>query len=281
MSRLIKNEIKSTAHYMMGIYVATIVTIGLLMLAFITKIKWLVGISGLLIAVVPFLLFFFTIYSVIRNFASSLYGKEGYLSFTLPVKGGKLLASKTIVSVLWMLVSYFIMVGVILGGIYYISVQTADNEGIQMIKELLGNFINMPNKGVLVLTGLFLGVYYFLQMLVFIADIYFAITLANVRPFQNHNVAWGIAFSFLFFIPTYVVNVILTNRFPFAFILTADDVGIVYESMTVPNEHSAYLPSDGGWMFKFGIGGMILQLIVSAALLYLTAYLINRKTNVK
>ncbi|MDR3344172.1 MAG: hypothetical protein LBT21_01050 [Oscillospiraceae bacterium] len=280
MFRLIKNEIKSTAHSMMGIYLATIIAIGLLVLAQTAKIGWLSAISFLVIILLAFLLVFITIMCIIMNFSRSLYGAEGYLSFALPVKGGTLLGAKTTVSVLWLFVSFFISIGVFFGTMTYVSANMENSEELLLIKDLVATFVSFPNKGVLVVTGLFNALFLFLLMLVLLVDIFFAITLANTRQFQNQNVLWGILFSFIFVIPSLVLGINLTNRAPLSFMLTAKSVGIISEAMTVPKELSAYMPQDN-WGFRLGIAGMLFMMAVSAGLLYLTAFLMNRKTNVK
>ncbi|MDR1805829.1 MAG: hypothetical protein LBQ80_03545 [Clostridium sp.] len=280
MGRLIKNEIKSTAHSMVGIYAATIVSLGLLVIAMLAGIKWLQVFSAILILIVPFLLVFITVISVIRNYASSLFGREGYLSHALPVKGGTLLASKTLVSVVWMVSSYFVMLATFIGGFYYIAVKAESNDTLIMIKELLATFIEAPTTGATIGAVFFVALSFFLQELVFVADVYFSITLANTRPFQSHSVFWAIAFSFLFVVPTYILATYLTNVAPLSFILIPDNSGFIPEAMNIPKELSNYAPTTG-WSLRFGVAGMLFQLLSSAALLYFTAYMLNKKTNVK
>ena len=96
--KLIKNEIKSTAHTIGLIYIVAAIAIGLMAMAYIFKINWISAAATVVLAVAAGAAILVTFFMVIVNFQKSLYSNQGYLSFTLPVTSGQLLAAKTIVS---------------------------------------------------------------------------------------------------------------------------------------------------------------------------------------
>ncbi|MCL2023439.1 MAG: hypothetical protein FWG82_03615 [Oscillospiraceae bacterium] len=283
MKRLLKNEIKSTAQSMMGIYLATVITLAVMLLAQLANINWLTGVSYIALLIVGFLVFFVTMITVIRNFKLSLYGNEGYLSYALPVKGGTLLGAKTIVSAMWMLISFVLWIGVWVGSTAFLMSRLEEEEMtiLEAIKELLPMLVDIPGTGVLVLSVSFIASYIFLLMLVFVAVIFFAITVAQTRYFLSGSTIWSILLSFIIFLPAFVVNVYLTNNAPLTFVITAGGVGFIPHSMQDARERVFDYIETATWNFPFGVAGMIFMLLMSAGLFIASAWLMNNRTNVK
>ncbi|MDR0883002.1 MAG: hypothetical protein LBN05_00090 [Oscillospiraceae bacterium] len=287
MFRLIKNEIKSTAHSMTGIYLATGIAIAVMALTiqgmhFHILPNWVAALGLIISMVAGLLLFLLTMIVVLVNFSKSLYGAEGYLSFALPVSGGRLLGTKTIVSVIWMFSSYILSLLIEIGIMVYTTQTLATGEVMDLIKQILPMFVNMPNPSVLILAGVFMGLSFFLTLFMIVADVFFATTAANTRPFQKNARLWTILLSAAVLIPTMWISTRLTNDVPLTFMLTAKQVGFIPEAMSVPNQLSTYLPQGpGDWGIKFGVVGILFELPLSALLLYFTSYMMNHKTNVK
>ena len=85
LGKLVKNEIKASAHTMANIYIAALVTIGIMLLAYLVDINWLSGLATIALIFIAIIALIITFVGVIANFYKTLYGPQGYLSFTLPV----------------------------------------------------------------------------------------------------------------------------------------------------------------------------------------------------
>ena len=180
LGKLIKNEIKMSAHMMMNIYVAAAVTIGIMLIAYAIDISWLSAMATIALFLIALIALIITFVGVIANFYKTLYGQQGYLSFTLPVTSGQLLAAKAIVAFLWMIVSYAVSIGIMIWIYDYVTSLIGENN-LNMIKTIISMFRSMPGakaiKGYLVL--LVLAV--FVQLAFLISELFFSITFANTR----------------------------------------------------------------------------------------------------
>lgn len=154
LGKLIKNEIKMSAHMMMNIYVAAAVTIGIMLIAYAIDISWLSAMATIALFLIAMIALIITFVGVIANFYKTLYGQQGYLSFTLPVTSGQLLAAKAIVAFLWMIVSYAVSIGIMIWIYDYVTSLIGENN-LNMIKTIISMFRSMPGakaiKGYLVL----------------------------------------------------------------------------------------------------------------------------------
>ena len=85
LGKLIKNEFKSTAHSMFGVFLAAGITFVIMLVVFLFKVKSLMTLSSVVLGAIAVAVLVITLFSIITMFNKSLYGAQGYLSFTLPV----------------------------------------------------------------------------------------------------------------------------------------------------------------------------------------------------
>ena len=109
LGKLIKNEIKHSARYTMAIYGAAFAAMAVTGISLLMDSGWLGAISCGVLYVVGFAAVVVTLVSVIKNFYDTLFGRQGYLTMTLPVKCSTLLISKVIVSFIWIVASFTLM----------------------------------------------------------------------------------------------------------------------------------------------------------------------------
>ena len=98
LGKLIKNEIKQSSRYFLVLLAgAGILTLfmGLTLLLDLEKVN---SIASAILVVTGFASVLMAVVLVIKNFNDTLYKSQGYLTFTLPVSGSKLLFSKFFVS---------------------------------------------------------------------------------------------------------------------------------------------------------------------------------------
>jgi len=128
---------------MMNIYVAAAVTIGIMLIAYAIDISWLSAMATVALFLIALIALIITFVGVIANFYKTLYGQQGYLSFTLPVTSGQLLAAKAIVAFLWMIVSYAVSIGIMIWIYDYVTSLIGENN-LNMIKTIISMFRSMP-----------------------------------------------------------------------------------------------------------------------------------------
>ena len=268
LGKLIKNEIKMSAHMMMNIYVAAAVTIVIMLLAYAIDISWLSAMATIALFLIAMIALIITFVGVIANFYKTLYGQQGYLSFTLPVTSGQLLAAKAIVDFLWMIVSYAVSIGIMIWIYDYVTSLIGDNN-ITMIKMIISMFRSMPGakaiKGYLVL----LVFAVFIQLAFLISELFFSITFANTRVMQKLGAAGPIIVFFAIFIVAQICNFLLTNYVPI--IVSPGENGLIFSFGTSMSAKD----------LSFGVTGVIFQLLVSVGLFFGTGWLMNHKVNIK
>ncbi|KEH93207.1 membrane protein [Clostridium botulinum C/D str. BKT12695] len=163
MGRLIKYELKGNYKIFFGIFAFAILINGLLL----TRLgHWsdpsIIGLMSL----VSTAMFITVLIFVEKSFSNEIYQDRGYLTFTLPVSGYKVLASKILVGVLWLIIS---------GVISFISFK-------YLIKELSGqDLMKLVMEHVdlkqLILIGI---VYVIVSLVMLLLMMYLSIALTRV-----------------------------------------------------------------------------------------------------
>lgn len=267
LGKLVKNEFKGTSNSLLSIYFATAIVLALMVVAYLLKFTWLSTLCTLALMLISFLVLILTIVAVITNFHKTLYGQQGYLSFTLPVTSSALLASKAIVSFIWVLLSYVVCIGIWVAIAAYIS-RVVGDETMDMVRGLIEMFKALPDKSVFIKFLAVSAASLFLVIASLIAKIYFSITLSNTKKFQHLGTFFAIVIFFVVYIVMSVISVILTNYVPFKMILTSEGVmfGAQYQ---------------GEVLVSFGLSGMVFELVMLVVLFAATARLMKNKINVK
>lgn len=151
----------------------------------------ILGTSGLVFIFIPTIIIY--LYTVIQRYSKNLYGSEGYLMFTLPVKTWQILLSKLLTSVLWA-----IAIGVVacLAALIFI-IYVAMSEGplptfgeLKMMFDQIFLFIEPASIGIVFCTALIGGALMILM-------IYTSITLANLPMIRRANTFAALLFYFL------------------------------------------------------------------------------------
>ncbi len=153
---------------------------------------------------VAFVLVLISFFFVIFDYQKSLFGQQGYLSFTLPVNSRQLLGSKVIVYGAWLLLSYLNAFGVM----YFLSEYVNNMYGQEL--ETAGFFLellNLPSKTMIIVYFIYFVVMIFALFLSFLMAVYFSIALSHIRVFQKANIVWSV----IIFVCTVVLFVVLVN----------------------------------------------------------------------
>ncbi|MBQ6708771.1 MAG: hypothetical protein IJM97_07480, partial [Clostridia bacterium] len=209
----------------------------------------------------------------------SLFGPQGYLTFTLPVKSSNLFFSKALVSFIWVLLS-FVFVGAILAFLFfYLIAQTSAS--VKDLAKTLYSFVQqikgIPDFDTVKYLMVLLVVIGFIGLLAFVCKVYFAMTLAHTKLFQKMSAPLAsIIVYFILYLISQLVNVFCMTSVPIAIVVSGNSV---YLSLTrgmlesIANISPNYIP--------FPIGGYIFTILFSVVLYFVTSYLIKNKVNVK
>ncbi len=272
LGKLLKHEIRHSARYTMVIYIAIAAFTGVIGLAMLSDTTWLgvMACFGLYVAGMASVVI--TLVSVIKNFYDTLYGRQGYLTFTLPVKCSTLLLSKLIVSFMWIIVSFAVMALTYMV-IYFYAKDKTDSflSNFASIFAISGLSEYLPSGAVIAQLVIVLVLLALLTILTYVGYVYFTVTVANTRHFQSHPKFFG---GLVFFALFFTVNIIsnkLTEVVPLTFNVTSDRVFFAFEDMfSVPDV-----------LLSYGIGGTVFSGLVAVGLLVATGYIMEHKVNLK
>ncbi len=159
----------------------------------IMTMLFIFGITSLLMAVVV---------SIVRNFSKSMFGKEAYLTQTLPVSSMQLVLSKLIVSVFWMIVS-FIIIEVSANIFWYV-----DSPYVKIGMDISLGDTMFGAWGANMLEGIFTWMFSVLQL-------FFVTTVVHTCYFHKHRFLSG---AIIYFLIKYTETFVLHFLFGFSFL---------------------------------------------------------------
>lgn len=110
LKKLIKNEFKENYKEMLILYGISLLAFSLLGLAIRFNIENLMIIMMIPAIASAFSFEIFIIININRSFNKKLFSKEGYLTFSLPVKMNQLLFSKYFSNIIWMFASFIVFI---------------------------------------------------------------------------------------------------------------------------------------------------------------------------
>lgn len=261
LGKLIKYEFKATMRSFLAIYASLILTgvlIGIFMFANVE-----VGMSlGMLIMVALMItLGVLTITVIIKRFSKNLLGDEGYLMMTLPVSAKKIVASKIITSVVYLILSTIV--------VFLVFVVIMLPSGIGTMKEFIRSMGNVWNYMVMnllsardiilnIIITLIIGIVDYVS---FILVIYTSLSVGQLKPFNKHRTPVAIIAFFIINMIVSVISDVLSNLLESMNILTAP------QSMSMLSASSIYT--------------LVFYGVVSVVLFMITSYILEKKLNLE
>lgn len=277
LGKLIKHEFKSTAHSMLGVFLAAGITFVIMLLVFLVKIKSLMVISSVVLGAIAVAVLVITLFSIVSTFNKSLYGAQGYLSFTLPVTSKQLLASKTIVSLAWVAISFIFAIAVTVFLVFYWVAQTSENlkQTIQAVYNLLRDMEGMPDPQTAIRVIVSLVIVLFLRALFLIFKVAFSLAVANTRALQKYNT---IFMAILIYVGIFIlisgVNV-AAQFIPVQLVVGSSGIG-----MSI-GEAIYGLPEGASTFFQLPILGYVFEAFVCIMLYIITGDIMTNRVNIK
>ncbi|GAB6151226.1 ABC transporter permease [Clostridium novyi] len=260
MGKLIKYELKGNYKTFCALFAIIILLQGL----FLTRIgHWQSGSIIGITVLVNTILFITVLIFVEKSFANEIYEDRGYLTFTLPVSGYKVLGSKIIIGVLWFLISGFIS---------FISFKTIINalSGEDLIK-ILSSRIDIKQ---FVLIGI---IYAIIVLIMLLLTIYFSITLTRVA-YKGKKISGFIGFI-VFIVLNFVISYIsykVGDVFPHEMKISLDMVNSLGSTGIINDGTITITPE----YFTINIARSIYMLVVYIGMFFGTGYLLENKMNI-
>ena len=260
LGKLLKYEIKATSRILLPLYLVLLAVA--VANRFLNPFEMVENIEGFniqsFINVLSILLYFIMAASVIagtfiiilQRFYKNLLSDEGYLSFTLPVETHQHILSKTITSIMWVILSIIVIIASIL------IVADIDNF-IREFSKFLEEISTVFGSGIFVM----LPIYMLSALLLSILTFYNSISIGH--QFQNHKVIASFIMFFAFYILTQTILVILLTAITFN--LYGDLFASPFNATTIPNAN-----------LFFGIVTVVLLLMAVGHYLSINYFLKNK-----
>lgn len=254
LGKLLKYELSATSKSLIPLFIGIIALSIVSKISIFTKNEIFTGLSFLAFGVFIFSTFIITLIIIIQRFYKNLFGDEGYLMHTLPVKPYKLILSKILSNCI------FILAAIVVGGIslYILSfdeiewsqVPTYINMFFSLASSEMGMTESTLRNVILLLP--FLVFSYIIQQMLFI---YASISLGSL--FNKNRIALAFAFYFGIGIALNIISTIISA------IIKAMD----------PSFLNNILPE------VIVIGVSILYLIGAAIYFFITNFILTKKLN--
>jgi hypothetical protein len=210
LSKLLKYEFKATARKFLPLYGAILVVSLLLNLGIrFPEMELMIFLIGMVLFALFVSVGVITLMTVIKRFKDNLLSDEGYLMFTLPVSTEKLIFSKLITSIVWVISSGIL--GILSALLIMANGEFAEavSLGCSEINRLLA-YVRSEHIVIAVL-----GITtFFTQLIYFILLIYTSISISQIAAFnKNRKAASFIAFLVLYIAINFVIGVFFKNSF--------------------------------------------------------------------
>lgn len=273
LSKLLKNEFIATGRIMGALYaVVAVIMAYVLGSYYINKdtasVGQMLGITVLLL--ISSCSFILTAVVMISNFQKSLYGDQGYLSFTLPVKGSTLLISKIITSTVWFIAAFVCLMGTAAVTFYVVKEDVIGEDTFSTLESILPMFLEGKSISTVVTSIIVTMISYFLRFAVITIEMYFAISLANTRHFQKKYVLWTIIFTIAVLFIVERISGFISDNITFGLSVTNSNLSII----------TNYNALASGASF-IDLVSVISYLLFGIGLYYATFYVMNKKVNIR
>lgn len=273
LGKLIKHEFIQTSKSLIAVYAAAAAAIAVMLLSYVTKITFIGMTASFALIVIGFIAIIMTLVMVIKNFNDSLYGRQGYLTFTLPVRSRDVLFSKFLVSFIWIIVGYIVML--LTWVIVYLFARAKSQGMLETLTGMLQGFEaigTLPTTKLVIEYAAILLSGYGITVISYVSFVFFAVTLSNTKRFQHKPLMSGIVFFFIIYVINKAASSALTYKVPLSVSVFADRISLTFASM---------VSGVDGALLTTGIGGKIFTALFAVILLIATGSIMEKKVNIK
>ncbi|MCD3352112.1 hypothetical protein G8V03_14160 [Clostridium botulinum D/C] len=258
MGKLIKYELKGNYK----IFSALCIIASILNIVSLTRLeKWGSGPVTGCMSMVTMSLFIISLVIIINSFKNELYEDRGYLTFTLPISGNKILASKLICALVW-----FSLTSIVSLIFFKILIGT---KGADIVRVIIS--LNLKSLIIFAIAGIIINTITLLLM------IYFSIALTKVarRGKKVSGILAFVVFIALSFL-IYYISFKLSNIFPQQMHIALNLNNYLGGNGSINN--MAIKVTDAN--LTINIASAIYQIFVYIGLFIGTGYLMEKKINI-
>lgn len=202
LGKLLKYELKSTCRTFFLIFIVILLATLMPMFGEVIKNETIsiFGYSILMIMIFPIIIIYSVV--VINRYQNNLYGEEGYLTFTLPVKSWQIILSKLLAATIWAVATA--IVGILACCLMILIISGIMKMPFPWTEIFKALSVNLPFT-ILLCTLILAGGIHFLL------NVYLSISLANLSFIQKAN---GILAVVFFFVLSFLESKLM-SLFPF------------------------------------------------------------------
>lgn len=267
--KLLKNDLKAQWHsvstiYLVSFVIAAVAECG----ALFSKSQTTAALSGFLVILVFAFTSLVSLIAVAMMFSNTLFGRAGYLTLTLPVKTGSLIRSKTLSGLIWIFVSYALLIGSML--LWVEQVQNILGDSVTSSAEDLLALLGIPSIFTMVLTLVVMCISFAAVILLLVQCLYLAISLSNVSPLSKLGNFGAVVMFFVIFGVVYSLTVKAGGLWKFGVVISDS-------AMLFTNDVEAA----GGSGFKVELFGTVLRAAAAIGLHYPITAIVKNKVNIK
>ncbi len=271
LGKLLKHELAVSVRVIPIFY---LVSAGLALLIFVSSFLQLQVIPLLLS--IPFILvcagtILGTQVVIAVRYHQSLFGREGYLTQTLPVSKGKLLFSRVLLAFFWL----FCSLVVCFAGIFLLPAMLGLTNPAEIWEDLYGSLHAYGSAQLLVPLAYSL-LSMITQGLMSVALIFFVITFSNTRPFIKNNVLFSIVWYLAFSTVIGLVKIVAMLFFPLSLAIENGHLVLEWQFMA-----ASMIENAGSGAASMGLGNVIIDLACAAVLFPLINWMLKKKTSVR
>ncbi len=276
LGKLIKYEFKATSRYFVPIFIAMILVFfinSLLVYANLNYVEVNEVVVGIMIALtfgVIIALSIIEIYVSAKRFAQGVFGDEGYLTNTLPVKTHEIIISKTVVMFLFGLFSFIVMVFSI-GMVCVAMYSSLPPEGIKSFWDSLEQAYPFITSD-LILAIVFFMISLIIGMISSPLLIFLCVSIGHLKAFVSHKYLVGIL---SYVIITVIVSIFSSTRFNQIFVgmnSTAE-----YVNPTIENN----IQTMTTFLNKLSVESILQSVILIVVCYAATQFIVSRKLNLE
>ena len=271
--KLLKNDLKAQWHSMSVVFLCTFIVAVVAEIFTVTSDNKVVTVmGGMLVSLALGFACIIIIIAVAMMFSKTMFGRAGYLTLSLPVKTGSLLASKTISSLIWVFVVYALFLGSLF--LWVFQVKDALGEEVMESAENLLKLFGVPSFLTIFVGAISFCLSLAVLVLVAVQSLQLGLTLSHVSPISKFgNIGVIIIFFGLFAIIQTISNTV-ADLLPCGLVITPEVIRITSDIHTTKTA----LGIDA---MGINVIGSLVRLAIAIALHFPTKYLIQHKINVK
>lgn len=269
LGKLLKHEFKASCRIIPVFY---LIIAGLMLLGTICRlfrIYLIATIITFLLAMGCAAVMVGTLAIIAVRFYQSMFGREGYLTQTLPVSKGSLLLSRLLLAFFWL----FCGLLVCLAAVCFIFFLLDLGSPLAALRELIGQM----GAAEFSMMAVFLLVSLVTQTLLSISAIYFAVTFSHTKPFLKNNILFSVVWYFA--LNTVIGLLEFAGMLLIPIVLTVQNGHLVLDFQFMADSFARI--NQMGLEGLMPVGNMLVDLAGTAVLLPLTVWLLRRKTSVK